>query len=236
MLRTFVCAGCKEQFQRDWYPCRSHPKYCSQQCRKTKIISTCCICRKEFETYQSRKYQRYCSRKCQSYGVRRKAKKCEWCGRTFRPTTSGKRYCSLRCASDDRKSTRLRKFCERCGEPFMVKKGYAHARFCSLRCSAIGIATYGPDNPNWVDGNSVNRTKGPNWKEQSKKARRRDGFRCQICRRRQKKHAFPVHHIVPFRMFDDYKVANRLTNLITLCRPCHGKVEMGSIPCPQPLF
>jgi len=40
-----------------------------------------------------------------------------------------------------------------------------------------------------------------------------------------------VHHIVPFREFglENYKKANRLENLISLCHSCHLKSEYEKI-------
>ncbi len=74
---------------------------------------------------------------------------------------------------------------------------------------------------------------GPNWPEQRDKARERDGYRCTVCgapERPGRQH--DVHHIRPFRSFgyipgvnENYKLANRLENLRTLCRSCHRKVE-----------
>jgi DEAD/DEAH box helicase domain-containing protein len=84
---------------------------------------------------------------------------------------------------------------------------------------------------------------GPNWEQQRQVARARDGYRCRQCGapeavaaggdgggRRQ----HDVHHLVPFRAFgyvpglnDAYQQANRLDNLITLCRVCHTRTEMA---------
>ncbi|HMQ56171.1 MAG TPA: DUF1998 domain-containing protein, partial [Anaerolineae bacterium] len=66
---------------------------------------------------------------------------------------------------------------------------------------------------------------GPNWQQQRQKARRRDGFRCQICGAPERERQHDVHHKIPFRRFDSYQPANRLDNLITLCRPCHRRAE-----------
>jgi len=76
---------------------------------------------------------------------------------------------------------------------------------------------------------------GPNWPEQRDKARQRDGYRCTVCGApEQPGRQHDVHHIRPFRSFgyvpgvnDNYKLANRLENLRTLCRSCHRKVERG---------
>ncbi|MBC7251513.1 MAG: DEAD/DEAH box helicase [Anaerolineae bacterium] len=75
--------------------------------------------------------------------------------------------------------------------------------------------------------------RGPNWETQRRLARQRDGFRCQHCGAPEKPHRqHDVHHLRPFREFnyvpgqnDAYLQANRLENLITLCRGCHLRAE-----------
>ena len=94
---------------------------------------------------------------------------------------------------------------------------------------------------------------GPNWDAQRNAARARDGYRCTQCgvleprlltpppnplpdgtspseRGELKQHH--VHHIRPFREFgyvrgqnENYKLANELENLITVCPACHRKIE-----------
>lgn len=68
---------------------------------------------------------------------------------------------------------------------------------------------------------------GPDWERQKRVVKERDNHRCQICGRTpdQFKGSLQVHHITPFRDFDDYLSANHTNNLITLCPSCHGKVE-----------
>ncbi len=78
-------------------------------------------------------------------------------------------------------------------------------------------------------------SRGPNWPAQSEKARRRDGHRCRQCgapQRPGRKH--DVHHIRPFREFnwlpgknENYRQANALSNLITLCPRCHRQAEQA---------
>lgn len=80
----------------------------------------------------------------------------------------------------------------------------------------------GPDNSTWKGGSVGYR--GPNWTQQSRAARKRDNNTCQRCGKKER--GMAVHHVVPFRLFDgDYKTANQLTNLSTLCGYCHGKAE-----------
>lgn len=74
---------------------------------------------------------------------------------------------------------------------------------------------------------------GPNWYEQRRRARKRDGYVCRKCGLSDEDHSeeygksLHVHHITKFRKFEDYEEANRITNLLTLCRPCHVQVEHG---------
>jgi DEAD/DEAH box helicase domain-containing protein len=76
--------------------------------------------------------------------------------------------------------------------------------------------------------------RGPNWEQQRRKARERDGNHCRHCgapERPDRSH--DVHHLEPFRTFgyvrgqnDHYLQANQLDNLVTLCRSCHQRVEV----------
>lgn len=84
---------------------------------------------------------------------------------------------------------------------------------------------------------------GPNWEEQRRRARERDGFACRVCGIPEAAvgHEHDVHHIVPFRRFeyrpgenDAYLEANRLENLVTLCRRCHARADHG--PREQPVL
>ena len=77
--------------------------------------------------------------------------------------------------------------------------------------------------------------RGPNWEDQRSRARARDGYLCRHCgapERPDRTH--DVHHLEPFRSFgyvramnEAYLDANRLENLVTLCRSCHQRVEVG---------
>ena len=66
---------------------------------------------------------------------------------------------------------------------------------------------------------------GPDWPKIRKQVRARDGYRCQLCGTPEQGRAHDVHHKIPFRRFASLKEANRLSNLITLCRPCHRRAE-----------
>jgi DEAD/DEAH box helicase domain-containing protein len=74
---------------------------------------------------------------------------------------------------------------------------------------------------------------GPNWEQQRAAVRARDRRRCTQCgapEPRGQEH--DVHHLTPFRAFgyipglnDHYLLANRLENLVLVCRPCHRRIE-----------
>ncbi|MBI5880251.1 MAG: DEAD/DEAH box helicase [Chloroflexi bacterium] len=66
---------------------------------------------------------------------------------------------------------------------------------------------------------------GPNWQEQRRKTRERDNFRCRNCGVAETDAEHHVHHIQPFRTFGGYLAANQLSNLLTLCPPCHARAE-----------
>ena len=74
---------------------------------------------------------------------------------------------------------------------------------------------------------------GPNWEQQRQAVRARDRYRCTQCgspEPRGQEH--DVHHLTPFRAFgfipginDNYLLANRLENLVLVCRSCHQRIE-----------
>jgi DEAD/DEAH box helicase domain-containing protein len=76
---------------------------------------------------------------------------------------------------------------------------------------------------------------GPNWQEQRQRVRARDHYRCTQCGTHEppgRQH--DVHHLVPFRTFgyvagfnENYREANRLENLVLVCRTCHRRLESG---------
>jgi len=74
---------------------------------------------------------------------------------------------------------------------------------------------------------------GPNWPEQRARVRARAGHRCQVCGAPEPPgQEHDVHHRIPFRAFgyvpglnQAYLEANRLENLMLVCRACHRRLE-----------
>ena len=232
-IQNFICKRCGKEFQKAYYPCREIPVYCSPECRKDRVVSKCRTCGKAFFTQKSRKgVKYYCSKECGTIGRKRKYRPCVFCGKLFNKS-GGKEHCSLKCACEHKKTTRLKKTCQECGKEFIVKKGATGRMFCSMKCSGINVGRRQrkENNPNWTGGNKQDR--GYNWASQSAKARKRDNYTCQHCGKHRKGsirdniRALPVHHIVPYKTFNgDWEKANELSNIITLCEACHRRVEV----------
>lgn len=72
---------------------------------------------------------------------------------------------------------------------------------------------------------------GSNWNAIRDVVRARDQYTCQVCGLPENGHEnasfrpHDVHHKIPFRTFASLKEANRIENLVTLCRNCHRRAE-----------
>ena len=80
----------------------------------------------------------------------------------------------------------------------------------------------GENNPKWNGGSSGEYKKDKTdkrWKEKRRAVYKRDNYTCQACGDRSGK--LHAHHIIPWRLsYDD-----SMQNLVSLCHPCHNKVE-----------
>lgn len=258
MTSVMTCAQCGAKFTDPKHP---HRKYCSRKCviasQTKRARKTCPGCGIVFDQHSPK--QKYCTPEC-AYQHRprprdeakRSTFTCQWCGKEFDEWTYRQpSFCSNQCRSEygarqPRPSARRPESfvtlkCEICGKPYTVHKAQTegrNSRYCSNECRYAGIALkqQGSGNPNYRGGTI--RHRGTNWEAQKRRALKRDGHRCQICHKKlgRKPWDYGIHHIKPYREFGgNYIEANRLSNLITLCRSCHAKVEFGHLPCPRPL-
>lgn len=171
-----------------------------------------------------------------------------------RIATRGARFCSKPCMgiakrlNPEDKAGEIRS-CATCGDPFFVWNVYL-ARperknlYCSYKCRPVhtglpgaserarkmgqsNVGKFcGPLSVRYRGGRGRKPDYGSNWYSQSKAARERDGHLCQECGEGPTGEQHDVHHLIPLRKFDgDFETANALSNLITLCHPCHMKVE-----------
>lgn len=131
------------------------------------------------------------------------------------------RFCRS-CYEERRSADEIEVECEICGCVEVVPEYLSERRFCSSQCRADWVSenVRGAAHPNWKGGTEQYR--GPNWDTQREKALERDQSECRICRDDED---LIVHHIVSYHEFTDPSEANRLKNLATLCRSCHGYLE-----------
>lgn len=167
---------------------------------------------------------------------------CEWCGDEFieRKGNSGK-YCSQECygLSERRRTTRN---CSHCGKE-VVRKLCSMASenvFCNRECYESYLKNnHGHFN---LQHPTLGSYRGPNWESQRRKALKRDHYTCQNLKcstntsnQKYGEYYMEVHHIVDFDEFEDYTEANKLDNLITLCRNCHNGVHYGNLKITEKL-
>ncbi len=68
---------------------------------------------------------------------------------------------------------------------------------------------------------------GQNWQLIREKIIQRDGNRCRACGISFESHNLHVHHIQPFKSFVDSELANKASNLVSLCPACHSLAEIN---------
>lgn len=77
----------------------------------------------------------------------------------------------------------------------------------------------GTGNPRWRDGAAL-RPYAPGFNDRVKyQVAKRDGFKCRTCGAPKGKYTHVVHHM------DGEKHDHRLSNLMLLCKPCHGRIH-----------
>lgn len=200
---------------------------------ENNVTVSCLQCGIEFKKNKKRLERHngsFCGVECrETYNKRNNIEtKCRYCGK---PMVVGKnKYdnykqkifgCSRECQHGEDIE------CYICGKNFHRSRGKIHKiNFCSNKCHSIHRT--GENNHNWKGGITVN-PYGENWSKQNRKARTRDNNTCRLCGINNEEYGrnLDIHHIIPFRLFgrDNYLEANRLSNLITLCRACHMGVE-----------
>jgi hypothetical protein len=185
---------------------------------------------------------------------KRVSTECGWCGNTIeaKPSVAKKQeniFCDHNCAgrywSKNRIGSRHPRYnggdvgvtCQACGEMYEVRRAKVDGtRFCSREClGKVRIKEMrGENNPNY-NPDSIDKT-GPNWLEQRRKRIEKDNGCCVDCGMSMEEsiqkygNELDVHHIMPRYLYDepdgfDYKSANKLSNLVSMCRSCHHKWE-----------
>ncbi len=169
---------------------------------KEKLKKNCIICNKKFKVKPSLSKET-CSRKCwniyrhqqRKKNTKRIVIKCDYCNKETIY------LCSV---------AKLSKF-----------------HFCTKKCKDLWMSEKmcGENSVLWKGG--YNNHYGLNWHKQRRLALNRDENICQICKITSEEYGMnmDVHHKKPFRLFNNYKDANNLDNLICLCRKCHSQED-----------
>lgn len=126
------------------------------------------------------------------------------------------------------KETRYRAELKKCDHPECDNEIPLNRKYCSNSCRSkitykhsLGEYATSEGNPNYTDG------KHSYGKKQKLLAFDRDKGVCQRCNKKLTNvtDKYGVHHLIPRRNFTDYKDADTLENLVTLCNKCHMNVE-----------
>lgn len=242
---TLICAQCTNPFTAP-QRCR---KFCSQKCsrlgqeRKGQPrrgrTTNCTVCGKEMYVPLSAAafgwIGKYCG-PCYRGVLRVRA----IAGRGIPKSPETKAKLSANRANRPRgKAHRLWKpeqptrTCIECGSAFVPPKrignrGLTKRRYCSRLCWYNHIRREKQLHPAWRGGPIHHY--GPNWRTQQAKVLQRDKNTCQRCGKEGTARKVDVHHKRLFRDCPDYLTANQLSNLVSLCNPCHRLVHAGKDP------
>lgn len=212
--KTWSCTWCDETFTRPESQIQNTERvFCSKKCHgkwihendHTRVQVTCEYCDSQFERRKNKLPPRnhyFCSHECHG----------KWKKQQGTVVVS--------CEICDTEVTKNIAYANRCEH-----------HFCSTECQGTWYSENirGEDHPLWKGG-SVSYY-GKTWLPQRRAALKRDEYACQDCGLTREEHYkqhgadLEVHHIQPFRTFEDSATANQLSNLITVCTTCHLQRE-----------
>lgn len=106
----------------------------------------------------------------------------------------------------------------------------------------------GEEHPAYEHGEGSNNNYGPRWRTITKELKEAEGYECKVCGLDENKHiklfgkSLDTHHIKPQKQFEkengeiDFEEANKQSNLVSLCKVCHGKIEGKISNCSKDEF
>jgi hypothetical protein len=177
---------------------------------------------------------------------------CDWCGSTKKevPSVVEKNehfYCDNSCRSkwvsefktgkDHWDWERVEVSCDSCGSSLLRQSHRVDGsmQFCDRVCLSDWISENksGEQSPHWKGGTTdTPYYYGPEWENRREECLKRDSYSCRRCSISEDLHkdkfgrSLEIHHISPFSAFGgDYEEANKLSNLVSLCKSCHHKME-----------
>jgi endogenous inhibitor of DNA gyrase (YacG/DUF329 family) len=187
--------------------------------------------------------QVYCSRVCYiaaRWGAPIGERPCETCGTMMSPKNRRRRFCSFacRCAAiegvpNPSRQRRVSVQCTSCKATIERRKSMVRGRpFCSPACRSKWQreTVRGQAHPRWLGGAPPSGYRG-GWSSARRKAIARASGVCERCYAAPVEH---VHHIAPIRLFADHTSANRLDNLLAVCRPCHTAIHRATVGVAKP--
>lgn len=198
--------------------------------------NVCQFCNSSFPVNHKTKNNKFCSPECRkNYRKGQNTKYyCVGCGREIERHNNRNyplKYCS-NCAkthpwiSKDRITVK----CGYCGNEINVIKSRAKSNkycYCNVDCMSKHYSEIysGENSFTWKGGKSHHYIGG--FYHQRQKARKRDGFKCQLCGISEDDFGqqMSVHHIKSYRKFENKEEANQLENLVCLCEKCHRYIH-----------
>lgn len=210
-----VCENCSEHFR---HRVDRTPRFCSMECRRAseRVTQNCLRCGTSFTRKRSLSHGGYCSRACAPGRPRdpenHVAKVCPGCSRTFtRPVYRQTAHCSATCRATLATTSTA---CPGCGETFTFYRSWPRVH-CSAACYGNAKDQGGPV------------YYGADWSRQRDLALLRDKRACQDCG--SSPEVLHVHHLRALRLYHgDWRSANMLDNLVTVCPPCHLERHGGA--------
>ena len=122
--------------------------------------------------------------------------------------------------------------CRHCGVPVPVPQWLLPQGLDSYYCNAACRRAWATEDITREDvvvdlKLSTSRSRGANWRVQSRAARERDRYTCRVCGLTEDElgKRLHVHHTIPYSRFKSNIEANRLDYLISVCPTCHGQLE-----------
>lgn len=242
LSRSATCKACGKAFVRKPSQLEKYASnFCSRECRaatikmphreKTGRWIPCETCGTEvWRTPATLRPHTFCSRSCAGSNPRtpraeRIVKPCGSCGKPMEklPSESFRQFCSNSCAAAAVQGAKRglpgRAWPQEQRDRLAATlKGKYQGDWASRRIE-LSQSMAGPGNPRWKDG-SATRPYAPGFTDQLKRhIAERDGFKCKRCQAPQEPGTHVVHHM------DGEKHNHDESNLVLLCRPCHGNVH-----------
>lgn len=225
----------REGKQTEHYIKKISPKW---EALKVRVTQECVVCGKSFETMPC-KTKKTCSNECKSKLMsstnkrKPRTKACVYCNKEFEYRNSNRKYCSSECYRAHKKEeyVPLTLVCKNCGKTYYKTRTFKNQVYCSVECMSEHYSKSGmwrkENSPTWKGGLCKKDVYGDTWYRARRLARNRDKKTCQLCSKTEaeNKAQMSVHHIRPFRLWDNHIEANSLTNLVCLCHECHSFVH-----------